>query len=95
MEITFTQYLIEDAKSRAATKRVVDLINSATNNKFKATVATKTGSLQPVLAITTKDGKIPSEVYDVFNKHKIGVGDKETEKNDDDTSTVKFYVLEV
>ena len=95
MEITFTEFLIEDAKSRTATKRVVELINSATNNKFKATVATKKGSLQPVLAIITKDGNIPSEVYDVFNKHKIGVGDKETEKQDDGTVITRFYVMEM
>lgn len=95
MEITFTQFLIEDAKSRAATKRVVDYINAATNNKYDASVATKTGSMQSVLAIKTKDGKIPAEVYDVFKKHKIGVGDKETIANEDGSKTVKFYVMEM
>lgn len=95
MEITFKQYLVENAKSRAITKRVADAINKATSGEFKAQSSTKTGSLESVLAITTKDSKIPAEVYSVFKQHKIGVGDKETIENKDGSITLKFFVMEV
>lgn len=95
MKMTLTQFLVEDAKSRAATKRVVDYINTATNNKYSASIATKTGSTQSVVAIKVEGGKIPTDVYDVFKKHKIGVGDKEVNQNDDGTSIIKFSIMEM
>jgi len=95
MEKTFKQFLVEDAKTRASTKRIADMINSATSGKFNATVATKTGGTNSVLAITTKDGKIPAAVDNVFRQHKIGVGDKESVKNKDGTVTIKFTTMEM
>lgn len=95
MEMTFKQYLVEDAKTRASTKRIVDALNKATDGEFAAKVATKAGSMNTVLAITTKDGKIPAAVDAVFRQHKIGVGDKESIKNDDGSVTLKFSVMEI
>lgn len=95
MEITFKQYLVENAKSRAVTKRVADAINKATNSEFDAKTSSKTGSMESALAITTKDSKMPTKVSDVLKQHKIGVGDKETINNDDGSVTLKFFVMEI
>lgn len=95
MEITFKQYLVEDAKTRSTTKRVADAINRATDGKFKAQVSNKTGSSESALAITLPDSNIPEQITTIFKQRNIGIGDKETTKNKDRSVTVKFVVVEL
>jgi hypothetical protein len=48
-----------------------------------------------MISIKTKDGKIPSGIMSAFKTVNIGIGDKETIKNDDGSTTLKISVMEL
>lgn len=95
MPLSFTQFLVESAKDKAVVKRVADAINAVADDSFKASLGTKNGSLEPALILTTKDGKMPSKVYDVFKDKRIGIGDKVTTENKDGSFSTAFIVVEM